>query len=92
LWLKRLVNASFKWRKIRYRNVISLLKNPCYVVAYAFDERTHDSEIVDVLLVALVPVLGPPTRSPRARAPPPPAAPPPLVEHRVPGQLQFLGH
>lgn len=40
-------STSFEWRKIRYRNVISILKNPCYAGAYAYGKSTQSTEIID---------------------------------------------
>ena len=42
---KRLV--SFEWTPIRYRNVISVLKNPFYAGAYAYGKGEKRTEIVD---------------------------------------------
>ncbi len=38
---------SFEWTPIRYRNVISVLKNPFYAGAYAYGKSEHRTEIVD---------------------------------------------
>ena len=42
---KRLV--AFEWTTIRYRNVISVLKNPFYAGAYAYGKGEKRTEIVD---------------------------------------------
>jgi excisionase family DNA binding protein len=42
---KKLV--SFEWTPIRYRNVISVLKNPFYAGAYAYGKGEKRTEIVD---------------------------------------------
>ena len=42
---KRLV--AFDWTPIRYRNVISVLKNPFYAGAYAYGKSEKRTEIVD---------------------------------------------
>jgi hypothetical protein len=42
---KKLV--SFEWAPIRYRNVISVLKNPFYAGAYAYGKGEKRTEIVD---------------------------------------------
>ena len=42
---KKLVN--FEWTPIRYRNVISVLKNPFYAGAYAYGKAEKRTEIVD---------------------------------------------
>src|SRR6201992_1808407 len=42
---KKLV--TFEWLPIRYRNVISVLKNPFYAGAYAYGKSEHRTEIVD---------------------------------------------
>ena len=42
---KKLV--SFEWMPIRYRNVISVLKNPFYAGAYAYGKGEKRTEIVD---------------------------------------------
>jgi len=42
---KRLV--SFDWTPIRYRNVISVLKNPFYAGAYVYGKSENKTEIVD---------------------------------------------
>src|SRR5438552_5782083 len=42
---KRLV--AFDWTPIRYRNVISVLKNPFYASAYAYGKGEKRTEIVD---------------------------------------------
>ena len=39
--------TSFEWVPIRYRNVISILKNPFYAGAYAYGKSEHRTEIVD---------------------------------------------
>jgi hypothetical protein len=39
--------ASFDWVPIRYRNVISILKNPFYAGAYVYGKSEKRSEIVD---------------------------------------------
>ena len=39
--------TSFEWTPIRYRNVISVLKNPFYAGAYAYGKSEHRTEIVD---------------------------------------------
>ncbi|MGR0188935.1 recombinase family protein [Azospirillum aestuarii] len=41
---KRLI--SFDWTPIRYRNVISVLKNPFYAGAYVYGKSQHRTEIV----------------------------------------------
>jgi len=38
---------SFEWTPIRYRNVISVLKNPFYAGAYAYGKSEHRTEIID---------------------------------------------
>ena len=38
---------SFEWAPIRYRNVISVLKNPFYAGAYAYGKSENRTEIVD---------------------------------------------
>lgn len=40
-------STSFVWRKVRYRNVISILKNPFYSDAYVYGRSTNKTEIVD---------------------------------------------
>ncbi|MGA2794540.1 MAG: recombinase family protein, partial [Roseiarcus sp.] len=42
---KRMI--SFEWTPIRYRNVISALKNPFYAGAYAYGKSENRTEIVD---------------------------------------------
>ena len=42
---KKLV--AFEWTPIRYRNVISVLKNPFYAGAYAYGKGEKRTEIVD---------------------------------------------
>jgi DNA invertase Pin-like site-specific DNA recombinase len=42
---KRMV--SFEWAPIRYRNVISALKNPFYAGAYAYGKSENRTEIID---------------------------------------------
>jgi excisionase family DNA binding protein len=42
---KKLV--AFEWTPIRYRNVISVLKNPFYAGAYAYGKSEHRTAIVD---------------------------------------------
>jgi DNA invertase Pin-like site-specific DNA recombinase len=42
---KKLV--AFEWTPIRYRNVISVLKNPFYTGAYAYGKSEHRTAIVD---------------------------------------------
>ena len=39
--------TSFDWRPVRYRNVISVLKNPFYAGAYAFGKKTFRTDVVD---------------------------------------------
>jgi excisionase family DNA binding protein len=39
--------TSFAWTPIRYRNVISVLKNPFYAGAYAYGKSEKRTEIVD---------------------------------------------
>jgi DNA invertase Pin-like site-specific DNA recombinase len=39
--------ASFEWTPIRYRNVISVLKNPFYAGAYLYGKSEKRTEIVD---------------------------------------------
>jgi excisionase family DNA binding protein len=39
--------VSFDWTPIRYRNVISVLKNPFYAGAYAYGKSEKRTEIVD---------------------------------------------
>jgi Recombinase/Recombinase zinc beta ribbon domain len=39
--------TSFEWRRIRYRNVISILKNPFYAGAYAYGKTEKRTTIVD---------------------------------------------
>jgi excisionase family DNA binding protein len=39
--------TSFEWTPIRYRNVISLLKNPFYAGAYAYGKSEKRSTVVD---------------------------------------------
>jgi hypothetical protein len=42
---KKLV--AFEWTPIRYRNVISVLKNPFYAGAYAYGKGKKRTEIID---------------------------------------------
>jgi hypothetical protein len=39
--------TAFDWTPIRYRNVISVLKNPFYAGAYAYGKSVHRTQIVD---------------------------------------------
>src|SRR6201997_4851021 len=39
--------TSFEWRPIRYRNVISILKNPFYAGVYAYGKSETHASIVD---------------------------------------------
>lgn len=39
--------TSFEWHPIRYRNVISVLKNPFYAGVYAYGKSEHRTQIVD---------------------------------------------
>ena len=39
--------VTFEWTPIRYRNVISVLKNPFYAGAYAYGKTEKHTEIVD---------------------------------------------
>jgi hypothetical protein len=39
--------TTFDWTPIRYRNVISVLKNPFYAGAYAYGKSFHRTQIVD---------------------------------------------
>jgi hypothetical protein len=39
--------TSLEWRPIRYRNVISILKNPFYAGVYAYGKSEKRTEIVD---------------------------------------------
>jgi hypothetical protein len=39
--------TSFEWRPIRYRNVISILKNPFYAGVYAYGKSEKRTAIVD---------------------------------------------
>lgn len=39
--------TSFEWRPIRYRNVISILKNPFYAGVYAYGKSEKHTAIVD---------------------------------------------
>ena len=39
--------TSFEWRPIRYRNVISILKNPFYTGVYAYGKSEKRTRIVD---------------------------------------------
>jgi hypothetical protein len=39
--------TSFEWRPIRYRNVISILKNPFYAGVYAYGKSEKRTQIVD---------------------------------------------
>ena len=41
--------TSFEWRPIRYRNVISILKNPFYAGVYAYGKSEKRTTIVDVV-------------------------------------------
>jgi hypothetical protein len=41
------VTTSFDWRTVRYRNVISVLKNPFYAGAYAYGKTENRTEIID---------------------------------------------
>ena len=38
---------AFEWRPIRYRNIISVLKNPFYAGAYAYGKSEKRTELVD---------------------------------------------
>ena len=38
---------AFDWTPIRYRNVISVLKNPFYAGAYIYGKSEHRTAIVD---------------------------------------------
>ncbi|MBB4571819.1 recombinase family protein, partial [Rhizobium leucaenae] len=40
-------SVSFDWTPIRYRNVISVLKNPFYAGAYAYGKTEKRTEIID---------------------------------------------
>jgi DNA invertase Pin-like site-specific DNA recombinase len=40
-------STSFEWRPIRYRNVISILKNPFYAGVYAYGKSEKRTSIVD---------------------------------------------
>jgi Recombinase len=40
-------STSFEWRPIRYRNVISILKNPFYAGVYAYGKSEKRTAIVD---------------------------------------------
>ena len=42
---KRMI--AFEWRPIRYRNVISALKNPFYAGAYAYGKSEKRTRLVD---------------------------------------------
>jgi len=39
--------TSFEWHPIRYRNVISILKNPFYAGVYVYGKSEHRTRIVD---------------------------------------------
>ena len=39
--------TSFEWRPIRYRNIISILKNPFYAGVYAYGKSERRTSIVD---------------------------------------------
>jgi len=39
--------TSFEWRRARYRNIISVLKNPFYAGAYAYGKSEAQTEIVN---------------------------------------------
>ena len=39
--------TTFDWTPIRYRNVISVLKNPFYAGAYAYGKSVNRTQIVD---------------------------------------------
>ena len=39
--------TTFEWRPIRYRNVISILKNPFYAGVYAYGKSEKRTSIVD---------------------------------------------
>ena len=39
--------TSFEWCKVRYRNVISLLKNPFYAGVYAYGKSRNHTELVE---------------------------------------------
>ncbi|MGB7306892.1 MAG: recombinase family protein [Burkholderiaceae bacterium] len=39
--------TSFEWHPIRYRNVISVLKNPFYAGVYVYGKTEHRTQIVD---------------------------------------------
>jgi hypothetical protein len=39
--------TSFEWRPIRYRNVISILKNPFYAGVYAYGKSEKRTTIID---------------------------------------------
>jgi hypothetical protein len=39
--------TSFEWRPIRYRNIISILKNPFYAGVYAYGKSEKRTTIVD---------------------------------------------
>src|SRR3954463_4327124 len=39
--------TAFDWTRIRYRNVISVLKNPFYAGAYAYGKTVNRTQIVD---------------------------------------------
>ena len=39
--------TTFEWHPIRYRNVISVLKNPFYAGAYVYGKSEHRTQIVD---------------------------------------------
>lgn len=40
-------SIAFDWRLVRYRNVISLLKNPFYAGAYAYGKSENRTEVID---------------------------------------------
>ncbi len=39
--------TSFEWRAVRYRNVISVLKNPFYAGVYSYGKTTKQVELID---------------------------------------------
>ena len=39
--------VTFEWRPIRYRNVISVLKNPFYAGTYAYGKSEKRTHVVD---------------------------------------------
>lgn len=41
------VGAPWRWLAPSYRNVVSVLRNPCYAGAYAYGRSTHRTTIVD---------------------------------------------